>query len=64
MGEIIAVIIAVACAALVAGVIIKSVINRKKGKSSCGGCDGNCSCCPQCAYTKKTNENKLHEKKR
>ena len=39
----------VACVVIVVGVIAKSFINRKKGKTSCG-CD--CSSCSKCSYCK------------
>lgn len=37
----------VACVLIVGGVIVNSVIKRKKGKTGCSGCGccGNCSGC-------------------
>ena len=43
------ILVIIACSLIVLGVIIWSVINKKKGKTSCG-C--NCSNCSGCANKK------------
>ncbi len=40
------IVLIVACALIVVGVITAAIIRKKKGKSSCG-CD--CSSCPGCS---------------
>ncbi len=54
------IIVIIACVVIVAGVIAKSIINKKKGKTSCG-CD--CSKCSGCSTCKvepnKEDTNKL-----
>lgn len=47
------IIVIIACALIVGGVIISSIINKKKGKTSCG-C--NCANCLGCKYKKKDEE--------
>ena len=48
--EPIEIIVIIACVLIVGGVLITSIINKKKGKSSCG-CD--CSTCSSsCKYSK------------
>ena len=42
------ILIIIACAILVVAVIIKSIINKKNGKCSCGCSD--CSTCSSCKY--------------
>ena len=58
--EPIEIIVIIACVLIVGGVITKSIINKKKGKSSCGcdcgSCGSNC-----CAYKTKT-DNKANSK--
>lgn len=49
------IIVIISCALIVGGVIIKSIINKKKGKTSCG-CD--CANCSGCASQQKNKENK------
>ena len=44
------IIVIISCVLIVVGVILKSVIDKKKGKSSCG-CD--CSHCSGCSNCKK-----------
>jgi len=43
------IIVIIAAVLIVGGVIVKSIIDRKKGKTSCGcdcsNCSGSCSCC-------------------
>lgn len=43
------IIVIIACVLIVGGVIVRSIINKKKGKTSCGcdcsNCSGSCSCC-------------------
>ncbi|MBQ3492980.1 MAG: FeoB-associated Cys-rich membrane protein [Clostridia bacterium] len=43
------IIVIIACVLIVGGVIVRSIINKKKGKTSCGcdcsSCSGSCSCC-------------------
>ncbi len=41
------IILIVACAALVIGVIVARILRKKKGK---GGCDCGCSDCSACHY--------------
>ncbi len=42
------IIVIIACVLIVGGVIAHSIINKKKGKTSCG-CDcSNCSSCKRC----------------
>lgn len=47
--EFIEIIVIIACILIVGGVIIKSIIDKKKGKTSCGcdcsSCSRNCSRC-------------------
>lgn len=42
------ILLIIACSLIVVGVIVKSVIDRKNGKNSCGcdcsSCSGSCSC--------------------
>lgn len=40
-------VIGIGAAALVIGIVVKSIINSKNGKES-GGCSGNCSSCSAC----------------
>jgi len=40
------ILIIIACSAIVIGVISKSIIDKKKGKSSCDCCSKDCSHCP------------------
>lgn len=47
------IIVIIACVLIVVGVIIKTIINKKKGKTSCG-CD--CSKCSSCSACKKKEE--------
>ncbi|MBE5736781.1 MAG: FeoB-associated Cys-rich membrane protein [Clostridiales bacterium] len=47
------VLIIIGCVAIVVGVIVTSIINKKKGKTSCG-CD--CAHCSGCANKTKTEE--------
>ncbi len=48
------IIVIIACVLIVGGVIAKSIVNKIKGKNSCGcGCD--CSTCKGCS-TKKDNQ--------
>ena len=35
----------VVCSIFVIGVIVKSIIDKKKGKNSCGGCCASCKGC-------------------
>ena len=44
----------IACVLIVAGVIVSGIINKKKGKSSCGCCNG----CPYCKSCKERNDGK------
>lgn len=49
------IILIIACAALVVGVIITSLIRKKQGKPSCGcGCD--CPHCSGCTLKQKTDK--------
>ncbi len=43
------IIVIIACVLIVGGVTVASIINKKKGKNSCG-C--NCSCCSNCSSCK------------
>ena len=47
--EFIEIVVIIACILIVGGVIIKSIIDKKKGKTSCGcncsSCSRNCSRC-------------------
>ena len=45
--EFLEIAVIVACVLIVGGVIVTSVIKRKKGKTGCSGCGccGNCSAC-------------------
>ncbi len=43
----------VACVLIVGGVIVTSVIKRKKGKTGCSGC----GCCGNCSGCKHHEEN-------
>ncbi|MBQ7235682.1 MAG: FeoB-associated Cys-rich membrane protein [Clostridia bacterium] len=54
------IIVIIACVVIVAGVIVKSIIDKKKGKTSCG-CDcSKCSGCSSCKVrTNKEDTNKL-----
>ena len=54
------VLVIVACVLIVFGVIIKSIVDKKKGKTSCG-CDcSKCSGCSSCKVEpKKEDTNKL-----
>ena len=55
--EPIEIIVIIACVLIVGGVIVMSIINKKKGKTSCG-CDcGSCKGCLACNKSQKTNEN-------
>lgn len=53
------ILLIIACAAIVIGVITASVVRKKRGKSSCG-CGGECTGCCRCSLcdggkeTKKT----------
>ena len=50
------IIVIIACVLIVGGVIATSIINKKKGKNSCG-CDcANCSSCSVCKNKKENNE--------
>ncbi len=54
MRLVIEILLIIACVGIVAGVVIKSAINKKRGKcSSCEYCNGDC---PHCAH-------RQHEKK-
>ena len=48
------IIVIIACVLIVGGVTITTIINKMKGKSSCG-CD--CSSCSRCSACKKTKDN-------
>jgi len=51
------IIVIIACVLIVGGVIVKSIINKKKGKTSCG-CDcSNCSGCSKCKTKDHKQEN-------
>ena len=46
--ELIEILVIIGCSLIVGGVIVKAIIDKKKGKTSCGcGCS-NCSKCPGC----------------
>ncbi len=50
------IIIVIACVALVVGVVVTSIVNRKKGKTSCG-CDcSKCTCCSHSQVPKNEKE--------
>ena len=49
------IIVIIACVLIVGGVIAKVIIDKKKGKTSCG-CD--CSCCSNCSSCKVKKEDK------
>ncbi len=51
--KLIEIVVIMACVLIVGGVIASSIINKKKGKTSCG-CD--CSGCKGCAYYKRNDE--------
>ena len=56
--EPIEIIVIIACSLIVVGVIISSIINKKKGKNSCG-CDcANCAGFSSCSKAKKQTEEK------
>jgi len=48
------ILVIVACSLIVLGVIVLTIINKKKGKTSCG-CD--CANCAGCAHKKKQQDN-------
>lgn len=51
------IIVIIGCVLIVGGVIITSIINKKKGKSSCGcGC-ADCSKCSHCSSKPKDEQN-------
>ncbi len=53
------ILIIVAAAAFVVGVIVMSVIRKKQGKTSCDcGCGGNCAACHGCASSKEPRSQK------
>ena len=51
--ELIEIIVIIACVLIVGGVITSSIVNKKKGKTSCG-CD--CSKCKGCSKFKYNDE--------
>lgn len=53
--QLIEIIVIIACVLIVGGVIVASVLNKIKGKSSCG-CD--CSSCKGCSSCKSVKNNK------
>lgn len=52
------IILIIACALIVVGVITKSIIDKKQGKCSCDCCDGNCSLCGK--YKKAVESSKFY----
>ncbi len=57
--EPIEIIVIIASVIVVVGVILKSIINKKQGKTSCG-CDcKSCSGCHSCNSNKEDNTNKF-----
>jgi len=51
------ILVIIGCVVIVGGVIITSIINKKKGKTSCGcGC-ADCSKCSHCASKPKDEHN-------
>ena len=55
------IILIIACAAVVVGVAVVSVIRKKQGKCSgdCGGdCGGDCSHCSGCTHTHTNTQNR------
>lgn len=56
--EPIEIIVIIACVLIVGGVLITSIINKKKGKTSCG-CD--CSTCSSCCKRSKNKKNDTSE---
>lgn len=52
------ILLIVACAALVVGVVISAIVRKIKGKSGCGDC---CECCSQCAHCKLSSKDNVDE---
>lgn len=58
--KLIEILVIIACVLIVGGVIAMAIVNKKKGKSSCG-CD--CSSCSSCGSCKgKKEKNKINKK--
>ena len=53
--EFIEIVVIISCVLIVGGVIASSIINKKKGKTSCG-C--NCSVCKNCSCAIKKDDEK------
>lgn len=51
------IILIIACAAVVIGVAVASVIRKKQGKCS-GDCGGDCSHCSGCTHTHTNTQNR------
>ena len=50
------ILIIIAAAGFVVGVIVWRIIRKKQGKPSCCDCGGNCSVCPACANAQREKE--------
>ena len=60
--QLIEIIVIIACVLIVGGVILRQIVNKKKGKTSCG-CDcSSCSYCSSCKKENKTSESQTEEK--
>lgn len=53
------ILLIVFCVGLVISVAVTTIVKRKRGKTSCDCCDGNCACCSKAKNVNKKSVTKL-----